>query len=117
LNVDIVFAGVAVTNFPDAISWYDGLFGRPADVVVTDDEVMWRFSDTAWLYVVHNPERAGQALVALSVADLDQTVKAIAGRGITGQPIEKVGDAGRKATFSDSDGNEVSFIQVTTPAG
>jgi predicted enzyme related to lactoylglutathione lyase len=48
----------------------------------------------------------------LCVADLDLAVAAIAARGITGGPAEIIGDAGRKATFTDAEGNAVSFIEV-----
>jgi hypothetical protein len=40
----------------------------------------------------------------------------IADRGITGGPIEIVRDSGRKASFTDADGNAISFIEVSTRA-
>jgi hypothetical protein len=43
--MDVLLAGIAVANFGAALAWYDRLFGRPADIVVKDDEVMWRISD------------------------------------------------------------------------
>jgi predicted enzyme related to lactoylglutathione lyase len=113
-DIDILFAGVPVAQFDAAVSWYTQLFGRSADVVVDVDELMWRFADAAWLYVVCDAKRAGRALVALCVDDLDKTVQDISGRGITGDPIQIVGNSGRKATFTDADGNAISFIQVTT---
>lgn len=112
-DIGILFAGVAVADFDAAVTWYGQLFGRPADVIVNDHEVMWRFADAAWLYVVADPERAGRALVALSVPDLDQTVAEIGGRGIASGPVEIIGEAGRKAPFTDADGNVLSFIEVT----
>jgi predicted enzyme related to lactoylglutathione lyase len=111
-DIDILFAGVAVAQFDAAVSWYTRLFGRSADVVVNVDEVMWRFADAAWLYVVRDERRAGRALVALHVPDLDKTVRDISGRGINGDPIGIVGKSGRKATFTDADGNAISFIEV-----
>jgi predicted enzyme related to lactoylglutathione lyase len=112
-DVDVLFAGIAVADFDAAVAWYTRLLGRPADVIVTDDEVMWRFADAAWLYVVGDRKRAGHALVTLSVADLDMTIADIAGRGITGRPIEFVGDSARKASFTDTDGNSLAFIEVS----
>jgi hypothetical protein len=38
---------VQVANFTLAVDWYSRLFGRPPDIVVNDDEVMLRTSDTA----------------------------------------------------------------------
>jgi predicted enzyme related to lactoylglutathione lyase len=115
-DIGILFAGVPVTDFGAAVLWYAQLFGRPADIIVKDDEVMWRFADAAWLYVIGDQERAGRALVTLCVTDLDQTVADIAGRGIACGAIELVGDAGRKATFTDADGNSLAFIEVASGA-
>jgi predicted enzyme related to lactoylglutathione lyase len=116
-NINILFAGVPVADFAGAVAWYTRLLGRPADVVAAENEVMWRFADAAWLYVVEDIRRAGHSLVALHVADLDEVVREIASRGITGKPIEIVGTAGRKASFTDADGNELSFIEVSAEQG
>jgi predicted enzyme related to lactoylglutathione lyase len=113
-DIRLLFAGVAVSDLEGGVAWYEALFGRPADVVVNDKEVMWKLSDTSWLYVVLDPDRAGGGLVALSVADLDLALDALQRRGLSGGPIETVGDAGRKAVFTDTDGNAVSIIEVKT---
>jgi predicted enzyme related to lactoylglutathione lyase len=113
-DVEVLFAGVPVTDFAAAVDWYTRLFGRPADIIVKDDEVMWRFADAAWLYVVGDEQRAGRALVALSVPDLDETVAEIANRGITSGPVEIISDSTRKASVTDADGNTLSYIEVKT---
>ncbi len=116
-DVEVLFAAIPVADFADGLAWYSELFGRPADIVVKDDEVMWGFSESAWLYVVLDRRRAGNGLVTLSVGDLDAVVAGIASRGITGSPIEAVGDAGRKATYVDPEGNTVSFVEVAGSQG
>jgi predicted enzyme related to lactoylglutathione lyase len=110
--VDVLFAGIPVADFPAAVTWYDRLFGRPADIVVKADEVMWRVADSAWVYVVGDPTRVGTALVTMAVPDLDATMTEIGERGITGAAIEIVADAGRKASVADADGNTITFIEV-----
>ena len=110
--MEVLFAGVRVRDLEVASDWYGRLFGRPADIVPNDDEVMWRCADAAWLYVLRDEKRAGHAVVTLCVADLDQAVAGIAARGITGGPAEIVGDGARKVTFTDADGNTISFIEV-----
>ncbi|MGA2527831.1 MAG: hypothetical protein ABSG36_01565 [Acidimicrobiales bacterium] len=35
-----LFAGVPVFELEAAVAFYEGLFGRPADVAVTDNSVM-----------------------------------------------------------------------------
>jgi len=81
---------------------FERLLGRPADVEVAVDEVMWRINDSAWLYVVVDPDRAGRGLVALSVADLAATLGELERRGIRPHRMEEVG-GGPKATLLDAD--------------
>jgi predicted enzyme related to lactoylglutathione lyase len=114
-DIEVLFACVTVTDLDGAVAWYTRLFGRPVDIVPNDDEVMWRCADAAWLYVLRDEKRAGHAVVTLCVADLDQAVADIAARGITGGPLEIIGDTARKVTYTDADGNTISFIQVTGP--
>jgi hypothetical protein len=111
-EIDVLLLGVQVANFPLAVDWYSRLLGRPPDSVVNDDEVMWRTSDTAWIYVLGGRPRAGFGLITLAVADLDGIIEELRSRGIIGEPIEVVGTAGGKATFSDLDGNHVNFVEV-----
>lgn len=112
-DMDLLFAGAPVADLALAVDWYSRLFGRQADVIVNDDEVMWRVSDSAWIYVFRDPGRAGHGTVTLSVRDLDRTIDELAERGIVGEPVEVVGTAGRKTKFADADGNVVDFIELT----
>lgn len=112
-DIEVLFACVTVTDLDGAVAWYARLFGRPADIVPNDDEVMWRCADSAWLYVLRDEKRAGHAVATLCVADLDRAVADIAARGITGGPVQIIGDAARKVNFADADGNAISFIEVT----
>ena len=100
--MDELFAGVAVADFPRAAEWYGRLFGRDADVVAHDREVMWRVTGTGWLYVV-----------AIAVPDLDEAVADLRARGIGSGPITPEGDAARKSVVTDPEGNSVAFIEVT----
>ena len=111
---DVLFAGVPVGDFAPARAWYSAFFGRPPDVVAHEREVMWRCSDPAWLYIVHDRARAGNAVVALLVADLDAAIAELAERGITGGRAVPEGDNARKASFIDPDGNEISLIDVAS---
>jgi predicted enzyme related to lactoylglutathione lyase len=110
--VDVLFAGVPVGDFEPARAWYSSFFGRPPDVVAHEREVMWRRSDPAWLYVVHDQARAGNAVVALLVADLDTAVAELAERGIRAGRAVPQGDKARKVSFTDPDGNEISLVAL-----
>jgi predicted enzyme related to lactoylglutathione lyase len=112
--VDVLFVGIPVADFPSAVSWYERLWGRPAEIVVNDDEVMWKMTEGGWLYVVRDAGRAGKALAAVAVPDLDRALAELNSRGMVGAGIETVGEGARKATFTDPEGNTVSFIEVTT---
>jgi catechol 2,3-dioxygenase-like lactoylglutathione lyase family enzyme len=111
-DIEVLFAAVSVADFEGALEWYTRLFGRPPDIDVHKTEVMWRILDGAWLYVVLDRDRSGNSVVTLSVRDLDTTAARIAARGVRTDSFEQVGDAGRKATFRDPDGNVISFAEV-----
>lgn len=112
MAIDVLFAGVAVSDLETATTWYDQLLGRPPDIIVNDDEVMWRIAEGAWIYLLRDPGRAGQALVTLAVPDLDGAIAEIASRGLGLPPIETIEGAGWKASLLDPEGNQVNFIEV-----
>ena len=115
MNFDVVFSGVPITDLAAARDWYTRLIGRAPDIPVNETEDMWGLTDTAFLYIVRNPGRAGGSIVTMAVADLEASVAEAAARGVHGGPIEQVGTSGRKALFTDPDGNEIAFVQVDQP--
>jgi len=112
VSMDVLFAGVPVAGFAAAVDWYTQLFGRPADIVAHDTEVMWRVVGDGWIYVVEDADRAGRALVTIAVPDLEAAVDDVRARGIDPTPIEPVGASGLKSTMADPDGNTISLIEV-----
>jgi predicted enzyme related to lactoylglutathione lyase len=112
LNFDVLFAGVAVRDFPRAQAWYERFFGRGADVVAHEHEQMWRITDGGWLYIVRDVAHAGNAIVGMAVPDIDAAIATLVDRGIAPGPITMEGDAGRKAVAVDPDGNSVALIEV-----
>jgi predicted enzyme related to lactoylglutathione lyase len=117
VTIDVLFASVPVADLATATAWYERLFGRPPDIVPNEHEVMWRIADGAWLYVLIDPDRAGQTLISICVGDLDDATTAIEQRGISVASTETVPGAGRKAWLSDPDGNAVAVIEVLPPNG
>ena len=108
MGVDHVFAGVPVADLQTAWRWYEELAGRAPDLIPNDREAAWRFTDTGWLYIVADPERAGRALVTLLVDDLDAWVERL---GISTEEIEEIPGAVRRTTLVDPDGNRVQLGQ------
>jgi predicted enzyme related to lactoylglutathione lyase len=112
MHVDVLFAGTAVSDFEEAKAWYERFFGRPPDVVAHDTEVMWQVAGAGWLYIVGDPEHAGNGIVALAVPDIDEATSTLQARGVATGPIAPVGEAGRKAMVRDPDGNAIAIIEV-----
>lgn len=113
MTMEVLFAGVPVADLRAALAWYGKLFGRPADIVPNDDEAMWRVNGNGWLYVIEDADRAGQTVVTVSVANLDQFVADLTNRGMSTTSIEAIGEAGRRANAVDADGNVISWIEVS----
>ena len=111
--MELLFAGVAVADFPRAAEWYGRLFGRDPDVVAHDREVLWRVTETGWLYVVEDAARAGRGLAAIEVRDLDEAVTDLGTRRINCGPVTVERPAARKAVATDPEGNTIAFIEVT----
>jgi len=111
--MEVLFASVPVTDLSTATAWYERLFGRAADIVPNENEVMWCVAGNGWLYVIDDEKRAGRTVVTISVNDLDRFVTDLTARGIDVGPIETVGESGRKASVIDCAGNSLSFIEVS----
>ncbi|NNN08602.1 MAG: hypothetical protein HKL85_05345 [Acidimicrobiaceae bacterium] len=47
MEVNVLFAGIPVTNFDVSRFWYEVLLGRPGDIPVHRTEVMWRIGEAA----------------------------------------------------------------------
>ncbi len=104
-----LFAGIPVTDYAAALPWYERFFGREPSFLPNDIEAVWEVAEHRYLYIVQQPERAGNALVFSFVDDLDDRVAGIAGRGIEPARRETVGDGVAKVTYRDAEGNEISF--------
>jgi predicted enzyme related to lactoylglutathione lyase len=109
----VLFASLPVKDFKTARAWYERFFGRPADVVAHEHEVMWQVTDGAWLYIVLNALQAGTGTVAMTVPDIEAETSALSQRGIRTGPIKDEGDAGRKSIVFDPDGNSIAILEVS----
>jgi predicted enzyme related to lactoylglutathione lyase len=112
VKIEVAFTGVPVSDLTRGQDFFERLLGSPPDVLVNENEVMWQVAEAAWLYVVVDPPRAGHALAAFSVPDLDGALEELASRGIEPSTIEQPGPSARKATIIDPDGNSVAIIEV-----
>ncbi|MFD9736443.1 VOC family protein [Umezawaea sp. NPDC059074] len=103
-----LYAGIAVTDVPRALAWYETLFGFPP-ALVTGDEAVWDLAEHRAVYIQHNPARAGHLLLSVFVDDLEAVVARLAEQGVEPAKRETYADGVRKATYVDPDGNEFGF--------
>lgn len=108
-----VFAVVPVQDLDAAERWYESFFGRPADQRPMEGLAEWHLSDLGAVQVLQDPDRAGQTLTNFTVDDLDATMSALAGAGITITPPQIVSSGRQRlTTTTDIDGNTLGLIQI-----
>jgi len=115
LEASHVFAGLPVSDYDASRSWYERLLGRAPDVLPNDREAVWRLAEGGLVYILADPPNAGRSVVTLIVKDLDGELADLGRRGIADPGVEAIGEAGRKATIVDPDGNRIALAQVTRP--
>ena len=108
MQIDL-FAGIPVTNYAVALSWYERLFGSEPSFVPHDTEAVWELAEHRFIYIVEQPEHAGHARHTLFVDDLDTLVAQIGERGLDPAQRETYSNGVRKITYRDSDGNEIGY--------
>jgi catechol 2,3-dioxygenase-like lactoylglutathione lyase family enzyme len=111
MTVQHVFAGIGVSDYARAMTFYEQLFGRSPDVIVNDHESMWQLRSGSWVYVVLDPERAGTALLTVMVDDLDEFLIALGSRGVAAGPIGSPGPDTRSAFVRDPDGTPIQIAE------
>ena len=104
-----LFGGICVRDYEAARSWYTRLLGSEPAFVAHATECVWELGEHRYLFINEDAERAGNAVHTIFVGDLDATVADIASRGIEPARRETYGNGVRKATYRDSDGNEIGF--------
>jgi glyoxylase I family protein len=111
MSVDHVLAVIPVADFEAAHTWYERLFGRPADNLPMEGRLAeWRVTDSGWVQVTRDADRAGSTLLNFAVDDLDRHVAEFSGRGLAPGEIETVNKGVQLSTIRDPEGNEITFI-------
>jgi len=104
-----VFAGIGVSDYPALREWYERFMGRPADLVPNEIEVCWQLTDSAWVYVKKDEERAGNAFITILVDDLGARLEELSRRGIASGPVETMTNGTRTALVTDPEGNTIQL--------
>lgn len=103
-----LFAGLPVSDYDRALTWYERLLGAPA-FFPNDVEAVWEIGEHRYVFIEVRPEHAGHAMHTLFVDDLDGWVRRLADQGIEPAERETYSNGVRKVTYRDPDGNEIGF--------
>ena len=110
MAIDHVLAVAPTADFDAAYAWYERLFDRPADNRPMEGLAEWRVTDSGWVQLTGDAERAGSALLNFAVDDIDRHVDELSARGLTASAIETVTKGVRLSAIRDPDGNTITFI-------
>jgi predicted enzyme related to lactoylglutathione lyase len=112
-----LFAGISVSDYGRALSWYERLFGSPPSFVPHATEAVWELAEHCYVFIEEQERDAGHAQHTVFVDDLDARVGQIARRGLEPVQRETYANGVRKVTYRDPDGNEIGFGGAGDRAG
>ncbi len=104
-----LFAGIPVSDYQRALTWYERLLGAEPAFFPNETEAVWELAEHRYLYIEELPGRAGHAMHTEFVGDLDERVESIGARGIEPAAQETYENGVRKVIYRDPDGNEIGF--------
>ncbi len=110
MTIDQVLAVVPVSDIEVAQRWYEALVGRPEDNHPMDTLVEWRITESGWVQVFLDAERAGSTLLNFAVDDLEAKAEELAARGLKLHEAQDANKGVRTASIDDPDGNRITFI-------
>lgn len=115
-NINSVFAVLSVRNQDDAVRWYANLLGRNADMIPVEGVAEWQLTDSAWLQVTADSERAGSSTVIVGVNDIEAQCRTCADASVPhGEVVEYPGII-KMIEVIDPDGNKIAFVQDISSA-
>lgn len=107
-----LFAGVPVSDFQRALTWYERLLGAPPAFFPNDVEAVWILAAHRWLYIIVDADKAGGAIQTIICDGLEELIEDIASRGIIFSKEERPAEGVRKVMYFDPDGNEIGLGRV-----
>ncbi len=111
MAVTHLFAGIPVTDYHLAVTWYERLLGKAPDVFPKQNEALWRVADTGSIYVVEDPARTGKALVTLAVDHLEDYLARLSEHGVAAGAIETAPGLYRRTLITDPEGNSIALFE------
>jgi predicted enzyme related to lactoylglutathione lyase len=104
-----LFAGISVSDYERALTWYERLLGSAPSFVAHPTEAVWELAEHRFVFIEEQVDAAGHAQHTIFVDDLDALVEQIAARGLDPVERETYSNGVRKVTYRDPDGNEIGF--------
>lgn len=115
MHIDSALAAVAVTDLDEARSFYQLVFGRPADQEPMPTLAQWDIETGGGVQVVADAERSGRSMVTLLVVDLDASLSALRNVGIApGEVVDGV--ISRVTQLHDPAGNMITIAEIPPAA-
>ena len=105
-----VLAVVTVADMDSGLAWYEQLLGRSADTSPMESLAEWQVTETGWVQLVRDADRAGTGQLTLGVDDLEAHIAVLAGRDLNVGAIA-TGDFTIFASMTDPEGNTVTFAE------
>lgn len=106
-----ILSVVPVADFESSIAWYERLLGRPADAQPMPGLADWHLTDTAWVQVFRDADRAGKTFLNFAVDDLRAQTDELGGRGIALGEVSTTSKNAQLASVTDPAGNRITFIE------
>lgn len=111
MSVTKILSVVPVADFETSTAWYERLLGRPADARPMAGLADWHVTDTAWVQVYRDVDRAGNTALNIAVDDLRAHTAELAGRGITLGEVTTTDKDALLASVTDPAGNTITFVE------
>ena len=105
-----LYAGIPVSDLGRAVEWYGLLLGDDEPYVAGDTEAVWDLDTGRSVYVIHDPDEAGRALVSMYLdgpGELTEWLEHVDRVGIEVSSDETYPSGVRRVEFHDPDGNEI----------
>jgi predicted enzyme related to lactoylglutathione lyase len=110
MPIDHVLAVIPVADLTVSADWYERLFDAVPTNRPMPNLAEWRLTDTGWVRVFVDGERAGGSFFNLAVSELDEHLRGLRGRGFALGEVQEATKGVRISTIEDPDGNTLNFI-------
>jgi glyoxylase I family protein len=110
MSIEHVLAVIPVSDLAVSAAWYERMFDKEPTNRPMPNLSEWRLTDTGWVQVFVDVERAGRTFFNLAVSDLDGHLDSLRDRGLAPGVIQEATKGVRISMIEDPDGNVVNFI-------